>query len=176
MASNPYEAPDSLITEPVSTAEQILASRWQRLGAALIDGVVAMVLNGPMIYWYYRSSVGEPWLFEYSPLLESELFFSVFTMVFIVITFLLCNAVLLSRYGQTIGKRLLGIKIVDYGTGEILSLKKVIGFRYLPQWLASNLPVGASLLPLLDSLFIFGESKRCIHDLIANTKVIRVTH
>jgi hypothetical protein len=38
----------------------------------------------------------------------------------------------------------------------------------------SLIPTLGGLLTLVDALFIFGGSRRCVHDLIAGTKVIRV--
>jgi uncharacterized RDD family membrane protein YckC len=37
-----------------------------------------------------------------------------------------------------------------------------------------QIPVVNFILPLLDALFIFREDRRCIHDLIAGTKVIQL--
>jgi uncharacterized RDD family membrane protein YckC len=41
--------------------------------------------------------------------------------------------------------------------------------------LLQQMPVVNLILPLLDALFIFREDRRCIHDLIAGTKVIQLT-
>ena len=57
--------------------------------------------------------------------------------------------------------------------GQIISLGKVFGLRYVPIQIASVIPAIGNILPLLDVLFIFREDRRCLHDFIAGTKVVK---
>ena len=75
---------------------------------------------------------------------------------------------LLIRWGQTLGKRLVKIRIVREEDGGLPGFGRVIGVRVivngiLAVWMA---------YALIDVLFIFGNSRRCIHDRIAGTKVV----
>jgi len=96
----------------------------------------------------------------------------------------LYNFFLLGTRGQTVGKYLRSIRIVNAKTGEnlewaiILFLRPLLfliccGFIYLlgrcgqPQY--ALIPIS---LVLIDSLFIFRKDRRCLHDLIAGSEVI----
>jgi uncharacterized RDD family membrane protein YckC len=88
-----------------------------------------------------------------------------------LIFFVLHGASLYQR-GQTIGKRIMGIAIVTLDNQKP-AFFPLIAQRYMSQWLVHMVPViGLLLLRLIDVLFIFRADKRCLHDLIAKTKVI----
>jgi uncharacterized RDD family membrane protein YckC len=78
----------------------------------------------------------------------------------------------LATRGQSIGKLVVGARIVDYNSGQILPLLKLIGLRLLPVTIVALIPVVRSFAGLADVLFIFGSKQRCVHDLIAGTKVV----
>ncbi len=63
-------------------------------------------------------------------------------------------------------------RIVSVRDGRLLSFGRLIGLRYLPVWLVSVIPV-IQLFGMIDALFIFRRDRRCVHDLIAGTKVVR---
>ena len=86
--------------------------------------------------------------------------------------FLIIHGYLLSKYGQTVGKKIVGTRIVDKGTGKIIPLGKIFILRVLPISIISQIPLIGGLFGLADSLFIFRDDKRCIHDLIAGTIVV----
>ncbi len=163
---NPYASPveKGSAVERGSAPSTELASRLLRLGAALIDGCIGIAISLPvMIFTGYveramRQQVGAVEIVLYS--------------LGGLGAYLLLHGYLLATQGQSIGKMVLGIRIVDYNTGQILPLAKLLGLRLLPVVIVSMIPcVGA--LSIVDVLFIFGSEKRCVHDLIANTKVVR---
>lgn len=92
-------------------------------------------------------------------------------MMFPFIAFFALHGYLLSRYGQTIGKRILGIAIVTMDN-RVPPFFQLITQRYLTQWFAGMIPVIGLLLRLVDVLAIFRPDRRCIHDHLAKTKVI----
>ena len=77
--------------------------------------------------------------------------------------------VLLSKNGQTIGKKALNIRIVMVSFGQNGGFVPNVVVRAWGAFLISLIP----LVGLVDVLFIFREDQRCIHDLIAGTEVIR---
>jgi uncharacterized RDD family membrane protein YckC len=77
----------------------------------------------------------------------------------------------LYKTGQTIGKKLIGIKITDL-KGKTPTLIKSYVLRFLIPSLICSFPVLGIILWFIDVLFIFGKNKRCIHDYIAETKVM----
>ena len=78
------------------------------------------------------------------------------------------NIMYMARNGQSIGKKLLGIKVVRTD-GSRVSLGRLIGLRGVVNGLISIVP----LYGIVDALFIFGESRQCLHDRIADTVVLK---
>lgn len=164
MASdNPYASPDAEV-EVDDSVQSELAGRWRRLGGSLIDGILLMIV------WFPIMMVAGIW----DRMMDVQATFSD-TLVSTVLgigLFLLLNGYLLMTSGQTLAKRTLGMRIVSVADDKILPIGKLIVLRYLPQWVLAQLPVVGGFVGLVDSLFIFGEERRCAHDYIAGTKVV----
>ena len=73
----------------------------------------------------------------------------------------------------TIVIELIGIRIADL-EGRVPEFWRLIGLRYLPIMVVSVVPILGNILVLIDILFIFRSDRRCIHDMIAGTIVVRV--
>lgn len=162
--NNPYNAPESDV-HVQNTELKDDASRWLRLFAALIDAIIAMIVTIPLMLYYG--------IFELA-MQGKELGFQ-YTLMFAslgIVAFMLFHGYLLRTKGQTVGKLALGIKIVTL-EGELPPFGKLIGLRYLPLWLLQLVPA-VNLLAIVDVLFIFRGDRRCVHDLIAGTKVVRI--
>jgi uncharacterized RDD family membrane protein YckC len=82
--------------------------------------------------------------------------------------------VLLSRRGQTIGKLVLRIRIVGDGDESNPGFWRACVRRDVIPGLIAVIPVLGPLFALIDLLNIFGEERRCLHDLLADTKVVEV--
>jgi hypothetical protein len=54
------------------------------------------------------------------------------------------------------------------------SLGRLFGLRMLVPGFIGAVPLIGPFFSLADALFIFGEPRRCIHDYIADTKVVMV--
>jgi uncharacterized RDD family membrane protein YckC len=149
----------------------ILASRWRRLGGALIDAFIAIV-------FCFLPTVFVLGAMNYSFVPEEMTSRQAATMVILFWgLFLLLNWSLLFNHGQTIGKRVMKIKIVD-SSGNIPTFAKLFVLRYLLIPLATlipGLPVFlCDLVSSVDPLFIFGKERRCLHDYLAGTWVVQV--
>lgn len=145
----------------------ILASRWKRLWGALLDSVFILFVTVPSMLLmgaYSQLADGEPLTFAQT----------LSWLAYGVLVFLVLNGWLLFHKGQTLGKRIVGTKIVDAKTGQHLSFGSVYGIRYLLVSGITQIPVIGHLFALVDVLFIFGERKRCIHDWFAGSIVIDV--
>ncbi len=175
MEQNPYQTPESDTLTTQSFKHHDLASRWSRLGAAVLDtlfvGLVYLALFFMVFFNYSEGTINTRWVDDPSVFGNETTDEIIFAVIYIVV-FLLMNGVLMARYGQTLGKRLLGIAVVDYRTGSVIPFGRIVGLRFLPATIVSSLPVAGALLSLINVLFIFGEERRCIHDLLANTKVV----
>jgi len=82
------------------------------------------------------------------------------------------NLVLLATRGQTIGKKLKGIRIVTHPDGANPGGVKTIVLRGIINGLSGSVPLLGPVYSIVDICFIFREDQRCIHDLIAGTKVV----
>ena len=89
-----------------------------------------------------------------------------------LVIFMVINGYLLVTKGQTLGKLALGIRIVDAGSNGAATAVKILGLRYVLVMLVGAIPIIGGLLGLIDFLFIFREDRRCVHDLLAGTKVV----
>lgn len=160
---NPYEAPKSIVADKPQPGE--LAGRGQRFGAALIDGIIGIGLSLPVMWglgtWEYMKQGAIP--------------MSVVVMSFVLglVMFLAAHGYFLKTYGQTIGKKVLAIRIVDL-ENRVPEFWKLVGLRYLPIMVVSSIPAIGGLLVIVDVLFIFRSDRRCVHDMMAGTRVVRV--
>jgi uncharacterized RDD family membrane protein YckC len=163
---------DNELDQPVKqTPEFPLAGRGQRLAAKLLDGLAEMILLTPIAIYL---GIGA----HFEAITAEEL--TNFPLTFILqlalagfVVHLLLHSYLLYFYGQTIGKRIMGIAIVN-NNNKVPGYNRIIGLRYLPFYLVSQIP-GLSTLALVDVLFIFRGDRRCLHDMLAGTRVIDVT-
>lgn len=79
---------------------------------------------------------------------------------------------LIATRGQTIGKRVFKLRVVKADGRAVGFVDGVI----LREWVISALasvPFVGLAISLIDPLMIYGAQRRCLHDLIATTKVIR---
>lgn len=164
---HPHQAPDNT------------ASYGRRLGAFLLDGIFMMtalmlVIQHLGLTELSAQAANNPQamqaelLTKMAALSDKQRFLLV---VYPFLAFFVLHGYLLSRYGQTLGKRILGIAIVTLDN-RVPAFFPLIAQRYLTQWLAGMVPGIGILLRLADILVIFRSDRRCIHDHLAKTKVI----
>lgn len=149
-----------------ANGQENLASRWARLGAAVIDGIIAMLAILPIMSMaglWEQAMNGEPLS------LQAMLWGALYGFA----VFLLVHGYFLKRDGQTLGKKLLGIKITTL-TGAVPDFWPMVAKRYLVVWVITYLPFVGNLIGMVDALFIFRNDKRCLHDHLAGTVVRNV--
>jgi len=163
--NNPYSAPQSNVSDAIVDGQ--LATRLERFLAAFIDGpILGVITMVPAIIFfggwggYMGAAASNAWGFR------------VGAGVFGIVVYILINGTFLARNGQTIGKKAMSIKIVR-SDGSKADFSRIIGYRQAPIWVCQMIPFVGGVLGLIDVLFIFRESRRCIHDDIADTKVIK---
>ncbi len=163
-----YETPQSELVD-VEVEHQELASRWARLAASLVDSLVVFVLAMPVMYLFgaFDSSSLDPGAGMAAGMVESLVM-----GLAIIALFVLINYRFLTRDGQTIGKKALSIRIVDL-QGNIPDLKNNLIPRYAVYMLPGQIPVFGQLFSIVNVCFIFRGDKRCIHDLVGKTRVIK---
>jgi uncharacterized RDD family membrane protein YckC len=165
---NPYAPParDALAADvPLTTSGGQLASRGARFGAALIDTFLTLAVLAPMQY-----AAG---VYDNFPKIRPQSFLELLGWSAAGYAFWLAvHSSSIRKGSQTLGKRLLGLQIVNAADNTPASYRTIVLIRFLPIQLVVLLPYVGSYVALLDALFIFRKDHRCIHDHVAGTRVI----
>ncbi len=66
----------------------------------------------------------------------------------------------------------MNVKIVNMERKQV-GIIKLYTLRYLVFSLVNQIPTVGSLINLVNVLFIFGKERRCLHDRIAGTVVVK---
>lgn len=161
---NPYAAPEAPLVEVAEPGSMAQVSRWRRLGGYLIDNVLIGAVMLPSLMaahfgWLHSISLGNGDLL------------TALAVILSVVLYLVIQCALLYHRGQTIGKLAMGTRIVDHERGEIV-FWRTAGVRYLLVAVLQGLPLVGGVFFVVNALFIFREDRRCIHDLMAGTRVV----
>jgi uncharacterized RDD family membrane protein YckC len=167
---NPYAAPmsdrqqPSMGYEPSYGMEQdyVLASLGSRFLGSLIDGMIVVLVAIPFVFMFASDFMEDP--------SEEKILFA------ILIPALLVSCVqwyLIATSGQSIAKKMLGMKIVKLDGSDPGFVHGVV-LRVWVIALAGAIPFIGNFVGLADACAIFGEERRCLHDRIAGTRVISV--
>lgn len=89
-----------------------------------------------------------------------------------VVSFLTVQGYLLATSGQSVAKRLLGLRIVD-ADGNPPGFSRTVIRREGSRLLLGAVPYVGPLLSLADSLAIYADDRRTLHDHLAGTWVVR---
>lgn len=163
--SSLYAPPKAVVDDtPLAADEIVLAGRGVRLGASIVDGLLAF---GAM---WLLSMVVPLHLFARTP---ADLAASnrITLGIAALLVFLALHGWLLWKHGQTLGKRLTGIRIVQPDGAPAAPGK--LALRYGIYYLLSPLLWVQIVYSLIDCLMIFGSARRCLHDRIAGTIVVK---
>lgn len=136
--------------------ELVYAGFWLRVGAAIIDTIVIMVVTLPPLVWIYGwayCDVNSPFINGPADLIISWIFPPIAVILF-------------WRYRQaTPGKIAFAMRIVDAKTGQSPTTKQNI-IRYLGYYV-STIPLGLGIFWVA-----FDRRKQGWHDIIAGTVVV----
>jgi uncharacterized RDD family membrane protein YckC len=173
---NPY-APPTPGTPPEPFADvTLLAGRSTRLGASLVDGLLALAAALPgliliIVLGVSRGASVPEGDDVYALLSQESILPGVLLMLAGSLAFEIYQWTLIATTGQSLAKRWLGIRIVrldgqlpGFGRGVVLRVWILLGLTSIPQ-------VGW-IIGLVDALFIFGSERRCLHDYLAGTRVV----
>ena len=172
---NPYAPPTADVDQGLQfhPDQYVLAERGTRLGAALIDAMLAVAAAAPagvilgVTIGFGRSTFGGD-----SDVMVIGL---IGLMVVMVLGFMCFQWYLIATTGQSLAKRWLGIKIVRMDGTPVNFVNGVIMRSWVIQGL-SNIPFLGGIVGLVNALMIFGEERRCLHDHIAGTRVVVAPH
>lgn len=178
---NPPVAGDTASAPAAAVTGPALASLGQRLGGACLNSLAAFLVFMPgfvlmMVQiiktnpdFLDRAAAGgiRPEDFNFSGVGPAMLLLGVG-----VIGFALTQIILLSVRGQDLGKLAVGTRIVRLD-GTKAGFLHAFVLRGVVPGLISMLPYVGMLFSLVNICFIFRADRRCIHDLIAGTRVVK---
>jgi uncharacterized RDD family membrane protein YckC len=161
------------------------ASRWQRLAGALVDGLFALAVGFAPAMALHAARL-DPFPTEITKAAGMAWMPSSILALFLGLVPDAVQWWLISTSGQTIGKKVARTRIVTldgqvagFMNGVLLRAMPVLAVSVVQVLLRTFVPavgrVASPLLSLLftvDILFIFGSSRRCVHDYIAGTRVM----
>lgn len=164
-----------------------LASIQSRALAKIIDLLLWLPIAAIPSFFFNESQYKQ--LFELQKQMQSaevastkaaELQHQLFTLIPIeawhsmlayVVIMLAIQAFLLTKYGQSIGKKIVGIKIVDVESNGKVNLTRIFLLRSVVFIILNLLFMPISTI--IDYAFALGQKRQALHDKIARTKVIK---
>ena len=162
-----FAPPAARIDDPTPAAGELQpAGRGLRFLGMLLDGVImmgAMWLVSLVTPWKPFALTGEE---DFPTLLVNEaLSFALFVAM---------QGWLMVKRGQTFAKYLLGMRVVR-PDGRPVDAMRMLGLRHGLTFAVATVPVPHLVLLclLVDALPILRAQRRCLHDLIADTVVVR---
>ena len=183
--SNPYQSTVSGQHPSASSGPQELASVGQRIGGTLLDGVLHMLMMLPGLIIGGGMFVG-----GIAAALQAEANgggsdeAAAMAVGGILVGFLIIlgnglipmvvNIVLISKSGQSLGKKIIGTRMVSQHTGETVGFVHGFLLRTFVFQLITLIPVVGTLIALADIGFLFTEGNQTLHDRLAGTRVVRV--
>lgn len=164
---NPYGSPVAIDTGAhfQSGERPDLATRFERFGGALVDGVLTLAGMVPG-FGVIASGALDDLPPDDLELASTAVLYGGALLIGIV------QWVLITARGQSLGKMAVGTRIVMRRGGELPGFYRGVVLRaWLPALIGG---LCCSLFFLIDVLAIFGRERRCLHDEFANTIVVRV--
>jgi len=145
-----------------------LAGRGARLGAAILDGIIATCLiYGPLLIAVGIGAATGASFEDGNADVATVFGFGGVAALIGLLVWLVITWRLVARNGQTIAKKMLNIKVVRRD-GSAASLGRIFWLRNVVNGLLSIIP----LYGFIDILFIFADDRQCLHDKIADTMVV----
>lgn len=169
--------PAALPVPEAAAASAPLASRGERLLAQVLDNVIGLACARPGLIMMALAAVSAGFgLGTDLDKLTTAAGFGAGLMVTLAALIALAAVQLwmVVTSGQTIGKRVLDLRIVTFQDETNPGFVKVFLLRAVLPALVGAIPLIGVPFALTDYCFIFRPDRRCLHDLIAGTKVIKV--
>lgn len=177
--TNPLAVDEAVAAPP----RVVLAERGTRLAAFLLDAAPALIAGLgigiaamlTMPFLFSRASAG------YAPFIQADMStdrdmsravaVALAISAVVLVAWCVWNCMLVHRQGQTWGKQVMGIRIVRTD-GRRMSFARFFWLRNVAYGACCLVPVIGWLLRLVDKLLIFRPSRRCLHDMMADTIVV----
>lgn len=196
-ANNPYKSPNPTkvtLTKKLGSNQDIahakkqldLASIGSRIAAKLVDTLLMVLASSPLFIALYNSpnfdkllkwaEAGQTRLTSAQQMeLMSALPEHILLLTNILVWgLIIAQVLLLMRRGQTIGKMIMGIRILDRKSNAIPGFFNLIIIRGLFTTLAYSLSIFGLVVLVIDLVMMLTSKERLsLHDKIAKTYVVR---
>ncbi|RYD37725.1 MAG: RDD family protein [Verrucomicrobiaceae bacterium] len=154
---------------PDTSNPLVLATLGERFAGALLDGLIGIVVAIPI--WGVLFAIGTVSSVEEMGKVGPALSIGMGLLAFVLI--MAVQYVPLKQSGQTWGKRVMKTRIATM-KGEKPTITDLVFKRYAFFQLLGVIPVVGTIASLVNILMIFKKDRRCLHDLIAGTQVVKV--
>jgi uncharacterized RDD family membrane protein YckC len=163
--TNPYAPPKGEVRDVAEYGGEP-ADRFIRLAAAILDGIIV----GCMVYLPLIVVMAGAGQLEDPPTEQNDFVLALGAALMLAggIAWVWLTILFVARNGQTIAKKIVGIKVVR-SDGSPASLGRIFWLRNVVNGLLGIIP----FYGLIDILFIFGMQRQCLHDKIADTIVVK---
>lgn len=165
--SDPYAAPRAEPEPAHEFSRRPLAPRSMRLLAALLDTAVYLPATGCL----FLGNAFAVFASHDSAALDALGVLAVLLAGLVAALTFCVQVWMLHRGGWTLGKRVLGMRIVRTN-GQRADLVHVLVLRWIVPSFLAWVPCLGTTFSLVDALFIFRADRRCLHDLLADTSVV----
>lgn len=164
--ANPYAPPQAEVRDTAVPGENELAGRGSRFGAAILDSIIGAIAVAPV---FIGANVEAMQAGDFMNAFSATGLgiAGIATLILIGVTIHLVH-----KNGQTVGKKLIGIKVVRSDFSRA-SLARIFWLRNIVNAIPSMIPFVGNFYGIVDHLFIFGERRQCVHDKIADTVVVK---
>jgi uncharacterized RDD family membrane protein YckC len=152
-----------------------LASLGARLGARILDTLIeaAAMLPGIIYLFVAMAALDQN---APGPRREADVIRAMVGPIVLMgiggLAIYIVQWVMIAQSGQSIGKRIVGTRIVRLD-GRLPGFGYGVAMRNWVPGIISNIPYVGFLFVIANVLFIFGAERRCIHDHIAGTRVVQ---
>ncbi len=168
---NPFAPPRAIVADKQIEAASgiVLATRMSRLLAVIVDSLPSfaiMIVGG--ITW--AVTVGLHATPAAGDLFPAGAGAVIAVAVIGFLAYAGWNIYLVYSFGQTFGKRVMGIRVVRTD-GSRATFKRIVFMRWGILVVVSFIPAVGSIMTLVDPLMIFRDSRQCLHDNVADTLV-----
>jgi uncharacterized RDD family membrane protein YckC len=169
--NNRFAPPRAELVEPGSLTDgPVLAGRGLRLVAVILDGLLMALISYPLFFLFGGAS-----FIHMDPAAMRDPF-AIMGAMFRAslpgyIAIIAIQVWCLHAYGGTMAKKLLGLRIVRTD-GSRASTARLFFLRGGAAVVPLMIPLVNIVWWLLDPLLIFRDSRRCLHDDIADTIVV----
>lgn len=184
-----------------ATAPAALASPGARLAAQLINAALLVLTFLPLAPTFFRlqeegrfdqlyahvqagvevqqsrEEINVRMMEEFTALMREFPPAAILASNFLFYALLAAQSLLLAVRGQSIGKLITRVKVVQFGTNARAGFLRAVIRRVLLPFmiimLLTGVPYAVEILLLTNYLMVFRADRRCLHDIVAGTHVIR---